>query len=163
MFEKLISQSWRDVQYQIHEAGEYAGISLDPFNVDNLVNSQPTVDLSDSNMAYSVNLKMWDIQVHGLSSIFINDVLVTRSKNLFDFDVKVEFKFSQLRVNGSYNIAGQLGGWFGTSFTSDGDRSFRIDINNATITPTFRLDTSEDKMECSKVVTITTLDDEIFS
>ena len=44
-----------------------------------------------------------------------------------------------------------LGGWFGTSFTSDGDRSFDVDIVNATITPRVILDTTdESKFDCGK-------------
>lgn len=151
VFEMLISQSWRDIQRQIREKSKFGDILLDPLDVDSFVSGHPTVDISESTVAYSADLKMWDIKAHGLSDIFISDVLVTRSKSLYDFELKVEFKVPGLSVNGSYNLDGQLGGWFGTSFTSDGDRQFRVDIANATLSPSVRFDTSEDKMQCSKV------------
>ena len=151
VFEMLISQSWRDIQRQVSEKSKFGDIHLDPLDVDSFVSGQPTVDISESTGVYSADLKMWDIQAHGLSQIFISDVLVTRSKSLYDFELKVEFQVPGLSVNGSYNLDGQVGGWFGTSFTSDGDRPFRIDVANATLSPTVKFDTSEDKMQCSKV------------
>ena len=152
MFEKLIRQSWRDPQYRINSMAEVGGIVLDPLDVDKLAGSRPSVEISDSNIAYSADLKMWNLEVHGLSTIYINEVLVTRSKNLFDLDVKVVFKFDRLTMNGTYDLTGSLGGWFGTSFTSEGARPFFAEIENATITARLRLDTSENlNMECDRV------------
>ena len=152
VFEKLIRQAWRDTQTQINNMAEVGGVILDPLDVDKLAGSHPPVDISDSNIAYSADLKMWDLQVHGLSTIYINEALVTRSKNLFDIDVKVVFKFDTLTMNGTYDLTGSLGGWFGTSFTSDGARPFYVEIENATITARLKLDTSETlNLECDRV------------
>ena len=152
VIEKLINQSWRDIQEQVNRRAEVGGIILDPLEVDTLANIHPLVDISESTIAYSANLKMWGIQVHGLSTIYANQILVTRAQNLFDIDVKVELKFSRLSMNGTYSLTGSLGGWFGTSFTSDGDRPFFVDIEEATITMRVRLDTTDNKeLECGRV------------
>ena len=153
VFEKLIHQAWRDTQKQINQKQEYGGILLEPLVVKSFLPYHPTFNYSEETGAYSADLKMWDIQVHGLSTIFINNILVTRAQNLFDFDMKVQFKFDQLTINGTYDLTGIIGGaWFGSSFSSDGERPFKVDIINATITPQVKLDTTENKnLECLKV------------
>merc|ERR1719495_2693871 len=65
--------------------------------------------------------------------------------------MKAVFSFDKLSANGTYNLNGTLGGWFGTSFTSDGDRPFDVDIVNATITPRVKLDTTdESEINCGE-------------
>jgi len=151
VFERVITQSWEDTQNKIHQNAAIGGVLLDPLFVDKLTGKTPTLELSQSATLYSADLKMWDIQVHGLSTIYLSEVLVTRAQNLYDLDMKVEFSFDKLSVNGIYNLNGTLGGWFGTSFTSGGDQNFDVDIVNATITPRVRLDTTdESKFGCSK-------------
>jgi len=152
VFEKLIHQAWRDTQKQINQKQEYGGILLEPLVAKSFIPYHPTFNFSEETGAYSADLKMWDIQVHGLSTIFINDILVTRAKNLFDFDMKVQFKFDKLTINGTYDLTGIIGGsWFGSSFSSDGKRPFTVDIINATITPQVKLDTTENQnLECLK-------------
>ena len=100
---------------------------------------------------YSADLMMWNIEVHGLSTIYLSEVLVTRAKNLYDLEMKVVFSFDKLSANGKYNLNGTFGGWFGTSFTSGGDQIFDVDIVNATITPYLKLDTSDEtNLDCGK-------------
>ena len=48
MFERLVEQAWQDVQDQIHQQGELAGLSLEPVLVDNLVRRNPTLDIQQS-------------------------------------------------------------------------------------------------------------------
>ena len=152
VFEKLISQSWRDLQLKINTEQAYAGVKLEPLYIDDHATNDPPVNISQSSVAYSIDLQMWKIEVHGLSQIYLNEVLVTRAKNLFDFDLNVQFKFDKLVMNGTYKAAGSVGGWFGTSFSSDGDRSFTIEFVNATINPKLKLDTSLNKnLECKRV------------
>jgi len=100
VFEKLIRQSWRDTQNQINQNKTYAGVTLEPLILDKIVPTQPPVDISESSFAYSADLKMWDIEVQGLSKIYMSQALVTRSKNLFDFDVNVQLKFDKLKLKG---------------------------------------------------------------
>lgn len=151
VFERLINQTWQDTQIKIHQNSSIGGVLLDPLMVDKLAGKTPTLDISQSSMMYSADLKMWNIQVHGLSTIYLSEVLVTRAQNLYDLDMKVVFSFDKLSANGTYNLNGTLGGWFGTSFTSDGDQSFDVDIVNATITPRVMLDTTdESKFDCGK-------------
>jgi len=151
VFERLINQTWQDTQTKIHQSKAIGGVFLDPLVVDNLVGKTPTLDISQSSMMYSADLKMLNIQVFGLSTIYLSEVLVTRAQNLYDFDMKAVFSFDKLSANGTYNLNGTLGGWFGTSFTSDGDRPFDVDIVNATITPRVKLDTTdESEINCGE-------------
>eukprot|EP00092_Neocalanus_flemingeri_P028429 GFUD01030870.1.p1 GENE.GFUD01030870.1~~GFUD01030870.1.p1 ORF type:complete len:353 (+),score=74.22 GFUD01030870.1:64-1122(+) len=151
VFERLINQTWEDTQKKINQNSSIGGFLLDPLMVEKVVGKSPTLDISQSSMVYSADLKMWNIEVHGLSTIYLSEVLVTRAQNLYDLDMKVVFSFEKLSANGIYNLNGTLGGWFGTSFTSDGDRTFDVDIVNATITPRVRLDTTDpSKIECGK-------------
>ena len=136
---------------QVNKIAEIHGLILDPLKVDTLAkNIHPIVDISVSNLLLSANLKMWDIQMHGLSTIYTNNILVTRAKNLFDIDFEVEVKFSQFYLNGTYNMDGSIGGWLGTSFSSHGDQSFFVDIDEATLKIGVRLDTSNENM-CGKI------------
>jgi len=151
VFERLINQTWQDTQDKIHQSKSIRGVFLDPLVVDNLVGKTPTLDISQSSMMYSADLKMLNIQVFGLSTIYLSEVLVTRAQNLYDFDMKAVFSFDKLSANGTYNLNGTLGGWFGTSFTSDGDRPFDVDIVNATITPRVKLDTTDESvLDCGE-------------
>ena len=151
VFERLINQTWQDTQTKIHQSKAIRGVFLDPLVVDNLVGKTPTLDISQSSMMYSADLRMLNIQVFGLSTIYLSEVLVTRAQNLYDFDMKAVFSFDKLSANGTYNLNGTLGGWFGTSFTSDGDRPFDVDIVNATITPRVKLDTTdESEINCGE-------------
>merc|ERR1711915_68786 len=150
VFERVITQSWEDIQNKIYQNEAIGGVFLNPLIVDNLTGK--ALELSQSATLYSADLKMWNIHVHGLQTIYLSKVLVTRAQNLYDFDMKVEFHFDKLSVNGMYNLNGTLGGgWLGTSFTSDGDQRFDADIVNATIAPSIRLDTNnESNSWCNK-------------
>ena len=150
VFERLINQTWQDTQTKIHQSKAIGGVFLDPLVVDTLVGTTPTLDISQSSMMYSADLRMLNIQVFGLSTIYLSEVLVTRAQNLYDFDMKAVFSFDKLSANGTYNLNGTLGGWFGTSFTSDGDRPFFVDIVNATITPRVKLDTNDGYIGCGE-------------
>jgi len=161
VLEKLISQTWRDTKANIENNKEYAGVKLNPLLVDSLVESEPAVSFSQTTKIYSADIKMWNITVLGLSSIYINQILVTRAQNLYDLDIKVVFQIDKLSVTGMYNLVGSIGGdWFGTSVTSDGDWPFSIDIINATLSPQITVDTSmKANAECDKIgdVVITNL------
>jgi len=151
VFERLINQSFQDTQIKIKDQSLIEGVVIDPLHVDKLVGKTPTLNVSQSSMMYSADLQMWNIQVFGLTTVYLSEVLVTRAQNLYDFDIKVVFSFGKLTANGTYNLEGTLGGWFGTSFTSGGDQSFDVDIVNATITPRIKLDTTDQsKIDCGK-------------
>ena len=153
VLEKLISQSWRDTKVNIENNKEYAGVKLNPLLVDALVESDPAVSFSQTTNVYSADINMWNIAVHGLSSIYISQRFVTRAQNLYDLDIKVVFQVDKLSVTGMYNLVGSVGGtWFGTSVSSNGDWPFSIDIINATLSPQIILDTSEKaNNECDEI------------
>ena len=161
VLEKLISQTWRDTKLNIENNKEYAGVRLNPLVVDTLVQSDPPVSFSQATSVYSADIKMWNISVHGLATIYTNQILVTRAQNLYDLDIKVVFQVDKLSVTGMYNLVGSVGGdWFGTSVNSNGDWPFSIDIVNATLSPQITVDTSEKANdECDKIgdVVITNL------
>jgi len=143
VFEKLIQQSWNDVQTDISDDNMFQGVNLEPLMVDHLVGTSPTVTTTQSTLTYTVDLDMWDIQVNGLSSVYLSEVLVTRAQNLYDLDIMAEFTIDEMSVNGMYNLNGSYLGWFGSSFTSGGDQKFEVSISNATLTPRVVLDTSD--------------------
>jgi len=146
VFERLIAQSWEDMQSKINVEKKFKGINLEPLNVDQVAGTAPgpLLEISESAALYSADLRMWDVQVFGLSEIYLNEVLVTREQTLYDLKMRVQFRFDNLTANGMYNINGSVGGWFGSTFTSDGDRPFSVDITNATFTPRLEIDTSVD-------------------
>lgn len=152
VFERLISQSWEDTQAKISADMLVGGVTLDPLSVDKMAGREgPMVDISQSALIYQAYLKMWDIQVHGLSTIYLSNVLVTRAQNLYDLDMMAEFSIDSLVLVGTYNLNGSYGGFFGSEFTSDGDQTFDISITNATLTPHLVLDTSDElKSACGK-------------
>ena len=143
VLEKLISQSWRDTRDNINNNAEYAGVKLNPLMVDALVGSEPAVSVSQDTALYSANMNMWNVSVHGLSSIYINQIRASRAQNLYDLDIKVVFKVDKLSVRGMYNLEGSLGGWWGAAVNSNGDWPFAVDILNATLSPHISLDTSD--------------------
>ena len=152
VLEKLINQSWRDTVDNINNNKEYAGVKLNPLVVDELVESEPAVSVSQSTALYSVDINMWNISVTGLSTIYIQQILASRAMNLYDLHVEIVFKVDKLTVTGMYNLAGSLGGWWGASVSSDGDWPFTVDIVNATLSPQITLDTSETaNTDCAKI------------
>jgi len=152
VFERLVTQSWEDTRHKINTEKKVGGVNLNPLNVDLLAgtNGRPVLDISESGTAYTANLQMWNIQVHGLAEIYLGEVLVSRDQNLYDLDMMIQFRFDSLAVNGTYNIDGSWGGFFGSSFSSDGDRAFSVQITNATFTPRVAIDTSNEESPCGK-------------
>lgn len=143
VFEKLLEQSWNDIQTGIRDDNMVKGVALEPLVVNNLVGTHPTLKVNQRTLSYTVDLEMWDIQVEGLSSIYLSEVLVTRAQNLYDLDMMVELTIDDLSVSGMYNLNGSYLGWFGSSFTSGGDQKFDVSITNATLTPRVVLDTND--------------------
>jgi len=148
VFERLIFQAWEDIQDKIRTEKRIYGYDLEPLHVDKATGAKgPIVDMSKS----SIDLQMWNMQVHGLADIYLNKVLVSRDQNLHDLYMKTEFRFDSLTANGTYNMNGTIGGsWFGTTITSDGDRTFNVDVTNATFTPKIVIDTSTSEAPCGK-------------
>jgi len=143
VFERLIAQSWEDMQSKINVEKQVKGINLEPLNVDKLAGTVgPLLEVSESAALYSAQLRMWDVKVFGLADIYLSEVLVTRDQTLYDLKMMAQFRFDNLTANGMYNINGSVGGWFGSTFTSGGDRPFSVDITNATFTPRLEIDTS---------------------
>lgn len=143
VFERLIAQSWEDMQSKINTEKQVKGINLEPLNVDELAGTVgPLLEVSESAALYSAQLRMWDVKVFGLADIYLSEVLVTRDQTLYDLKMMAQFRFDNLTANGMYNINGSVGGWFGSTFTSGGDRPFSVDITNATFTPRLEIDTS---------------------
>jgi len=151
VFERLIAQSWEDMQSKINMEKQVKGINLEPLNVDQLAGTVgPLLEVSEAAALYSAQLRMWDVKVFGLADIYLSEVLVTRDQTLYDLKMMAQFRFDNLTANGMYNINGSVGGWFGSTFTSGGDRPFTVDITNATFTPRMEIDTSSAGAPCGK-------------
>jgi len=151
VFERLISQSWEDIQSKINVEKHVKGINLEPLNVDQLAGTVgPLLEVSETAAFYSAQLRMWDVKVSGLADIYLSEVLVTRDQTLYDLKMMAQFRFDNLTAQGMYNINGSVGGWFGSTFTSGGDRPFTVDIANATFTPRLEIDTSSADAPCGK-------------
>jgi len=146
VFERLILQAWKETQSKINADMLVGGVALDPLRIDVLAGTTggPVVDIKQSTFVYEAFLKLWDVKIHGLSTVYLSNILVTRAQNLYDFDMMAEFTIDTLTVSGTYNINGSFGGFLGSDFTSDGDRSFSLSMTNATLVPHLVLDTGED-------------------
>lgn len=148
VMERLLSQLWEDYQSRLNFNPELYGISLDPLKVDPLL-SKGGISENVATPALSADLTMNNIQIHGISSIYLSESLVTRSESLSDMDLKMQFSFDTFSVNGTYSLQGWLG-WF--KMDSMGIQPFEISVTNATISPRVRLDTSleGDRAGCGK-------------
>jgi len=147
VFERLILQAWKETQEKIKADKLVGGVALDPLLIDDLMGvsgGEPAVDINQSTFAYEAFLKMWNVQIYGLSTVYLSNVLVTRAQNLYDFDMMAEFTIDKLTVNGTYNINGSFLGFLGGEFNSDGNRHFSLSMTNATLVPHLVLDTGED-------------------
>ena len=134
LFENLIDHTLQEVKKQVKISKQISSILIDPLDVDAWSNVRPIVDYRMPK--FSANLKMWNISVYGLSDFCVNEILVTRAKNLFDIDVKIIFKFKKLSVKGMYNLIAYL--YY--DITSHGDQSFSVDIDEAVVTMRIRID-----------------------
>ena len=102
LFENLIDHTLQEVKKQVKISKQISSILIDPLDVDAWSNVRPIVDYRMPK--FSANLKMWNISVYGLSDFCVNEILVTRAKNLFDIDMKIIFKFRKLSVKGILNL-----------------------------------------------------------
>ena len=68
--------------------------------------------------------------MYGLSKINLDIVDVTRSENLTDMHVNLEFGFDGLEINGTYSLLGSIGWW---TLDSKGEQNFSVKMVNATL------------------------------
>ena len=102
LFERLLSQIWSDYQAKLNTESSLYGFVVDPLDVD--AHLKEPIALQQTGSVYDADVKMSGIKVYGLSGINLTESLVTRSENLTDIDIKVEFSFNELVVNGSYSL-----------------------------------------------------------
>jgi len=140
VFEKLIKQVWHDTQVKINRESSLYGFDLAPLRVDELLPGGRVDEHQESGM-YEVDIEMWNMQVHGLDGINMSQVLVTRAQDLSDFEMEITFSFDEIVANGTYTIKGWAG-WF--EIDSGGAQPFSVEIVNATLSPTIKLDTTRD-------------------
>jgi len=137
VFEKLLPQVWADYQRRAQFERELYGLNLEP------VDQIPDQSLNYSSSGYEIAMKFQNIRIHGASTIRLVESLVTRSESLSDLEMKLVFGFDRLVVNGSYSAVGSLGFWF--DIDSNGTQAFEIRMENATIAPRFKVDTSDER------------------
>ncbi|XP_023338426.1 uncharacterized protein LOC111709068 [Eurytemora carolleeae] len=136
VFEKLLPQSWQDIQRRINFERTFYGMSIEPLN------NIPGMYVDRNEGVYNIKLNLSDIEIHGLSTIYLNETLVTRSESLSDLDMKMVFRFETLKANGRYSaVGGDFSGWF--TIDSDGVQDFDFVLQDATISPRIKLDTTD--------------------
>jgi len=133
VFERLLPQVWRDYQKRMRFDRELYGKVIEPLYIGNF--SQEL-----SNFAASLDLNLYDISVHGLSSIYLAETLVTRATDLSDLNMMMAFKFDELVINGTYTSTGWVG-W--SKIDSEGIQEFEIKLTNATVSPTILVNSTE--------------------
>jgi len=134
ILEKLLPQIWADYQQKIRYDKQLYGVPLEPYKVGNY-------SLSESQGVIEIFVEMTNVKIHGLSTIYIDETLVTRSESLNDLQMKMVFKFEELLVNGSYTAEGSAGFW--SKIDSEGVQQFFVLLENATVSPSVRLDVSD--------------------
>jgi len=145
VFERLLPQVWSDTQKKMRFDRELHGVVVDPLQLGN--QSQ-----SVSNPFATIDIELYDIQVHGLSNIYLLETLVTRATDLSDLNMKMSFQFEELLINGSYSSTGTYGVWpFGGSLDSGGLQKFEIRLSNATVSPNVLVNSTEqNKFGCGE-------------
>lgn len=137
MFERLFQQLWDDRQHgDAAKRWALGDVNMDPLEVDQFIPGGK-IDVDQQDEYYSAQLQMWNIQIHGLSTIHFQDVLATRSEDLTDMDVEMNFKFDHLWANGTYAMTGYMG-WF--EIDSKGAQPFQCEVANATISAKIKMD-----------------------
>jgi len=139
VFEKLLPQLWSDYQNRINNDKELYGTFLEPYT---FANYETVLDKT----GFYLEMQMKDIAVHGLSTIYLAETLVTRSENLSDLDMKMTFKFDKLLINGTYSATGSLGFW--SQIDSEGSQNFSVVVDDVTLAPRIKLDTVQQKVVC---------------
>lgn len=71
---------------------------MDPLEVRKILGE--TVTLSKWLLGYDVNMNLWDLQLHGLGSISVEDVRVERNSDLSEVRVGVMVSVENLLLSG---------------------------------------------------------------
>ena len=105
---------------------------MDPLEVRKILGD--TVTMSKWLLGYDVNMQLWDLHLHGLGSIEVEDVMVERNNDLSEVKVGVMFSVKTLLLSGRYNMSAVPSmTWLLSNISSEGDRDMSISLDNVTI------------------------------
>ena len=71
---------------------------MDPLEVRKILGE--TVTMSKWLLGYDVNMELWDLRLHGLGSLSVEEVTVERNNNLSDVRVGAMFSAQHLHLTG---------------------------------------------------------------
>ena len=94
------TQWFQDYVDTINRDRSIYGQEVDPLEVRKILGE--TVTLSKWLLGYDVNMNLWDLQLHGLGSISVEDVRVERNSDLSEVRVGVMVSVENLLLSGQW-------------------------------------------------------------
>jgi len=134
VFERMLGQIWKRVDIP----GIMSENSLDPLEVIRLTGP---VDLQEENSFAKVNLTMSEITLFHLSHVNLQDVIVTRSSNLTEMEIKATLAVDRLFAGGFYSLVGRVWALDWWNVDSEGEQSFTATMHNVTLDIDIFIDT----------------------
>jgi len=143
LLERLVMKGWQIYQnsgfLQRYSLSLVPGVSvLDPLDVSSLL-PVPAFHVEKFDPLYSVDGWLFNISLHGLSSVYLDSVSVTRSPDLSTINILSQTRLEVATFQGLYNLTGRLGLM---SIDTWGNRPWSADISN--ITHTLRISMKAD-------------------
>jgi len=116
------------------------GSSIDPLHLTEVLPGSGALHVDRETSYFAADLWLWGVSIYGLSEAYLNDVIITRNKDLTEMNIAIEFRLDQLQANGTYNVTGWLGfEWI--PLESNGQQPFTAALLNGTLSPQITIDT----------------------
>jgi len=101
LFERLITQIWSVHESAVHQNASMMGMNIDPINMDEKMGA---LDIPVKQGFVESNARLQGIQVHGLSSMYLDRSTMKRKDKLEDLNMDVTMRFDQIFINGTYRV-----------------------------------------------------------
>jgi len=145
VMEKTLTQLWKSFD-PMGSGGDGIsldlgiGSSIDPLHLTEVLPGSGALHVDRETSYFAADLWLWGVSIYGLSEAYLNDVIITRNKDLTEMNIAIEFRLDQLQANGMYNVTGWLGfEWI--PLESNGQQPFTAALLNGTLSPQITIDT----------------------
>merc|ERR1712029_883446 len=101
LFQRIVSQIWK-VHRNLKDKSTIYGTQIDPINMDEQMGPLDVPIQREELLPTTARIE--GIEIHGLSTVALDDSHMKRKELLNDLDMKVTFKFDKIFINGTYRV-----------------------------------------------------------
>jgi len=159
VWEAMVTTAWMDYITRLNREKALYGVTLEPLELA-LLTGQETLSLERSILGYEVSMSLRDLELEGLSGLSLNNLSLSRDRNLTSIFTEAVLDAPYLLLTGVYNMEGtakkSLLSYLLPDISSEGEQAFSINITRARIRADLRVelvDGCAENGEVSPVIT----------